>query len=48
MAEIKHITVVIVDENDVVLAFLSGLVSHVDDALGFTRALFAGNHLNQW
>lgn len=48
MTKVEHIAIVIVDENDVVLAFLASLVGHVDDALGFTRALFAGNHLNQW
>ena len=48
MAKVKHIAIVIVDEDDVVFAFLASLVGHVDDALGFTRAFFAGNHLNQW
>ena len=48
VAQIKHIAVVIVDENDVMLAVLCGEVGHVDDTLGLTRTFFTGNHLNHW
>ena len=45
--EVVHITRVIVDKNDIVLGISAGNVGHVNNALGFTRAFFSGNHLNQ-
>ena len=47
MPEVVHITRVVVDEDDIVLGISAGHISHVNNALGFTRAFLSGNHLNQ-
>ena len=43
----EHVLVVVVDKNDAALCGIDRLISHVDDPLRLTRALFAENHSYQ-